>query len=146
MALQTPIQPRARGVRVQELPHHGQQVIKRDQKRPAQRHRDGFLCPLSSFASKRLPGSGRQRRLQPMRRVAAIPIAVTLAPFIYRLRCHPKAFGKNCPSITAGLNGSPDLRPGCRLLVKMDQHSRTPSRMSRRTDLAMNRADRRGEM
>jgi hypothetical protein len=32
------------------------------------------------------------------------------------------------------------------LLVKMDQHGRTPSRMSLRTDLAMNSAERRGEM
>lgn len=33
-----------------------------------------------------------------------------------------------------------------RLLVKMDQHVRAPSRTSLRTDLAMNRADRRGDM
>jgi len=32
------------------------------------------------------------------------------------------------------------------LLVKMDQHGRPPSRMSLITDLAMNTADRRGEM
>ena len=31
-------------------------------------------------------------------------------------------------------------------LVKMDQHVRTPLRMSRRTDPAMKKADRRGEM
>jgi hypothetical protein len=30
--------------------------------------------------------------------------------------------------------------------VKMDQHGRTPSRMSLSTDLAMKSADRRGEM
>jgi len=30
--------------------------------------------------------------------------------------------------------------------VKMDQHCRPPSRKSLRTDLAMNNADRRGEM
>jgi hypothetical protein len=30
--------------------------------------------------------------------------------------------------------------------VKMDQHARTSPRMSLKTDLAMNRADRRGEM
>jgi hypothetical protein len=33
-----------------------------------------------------------------------------------------------------------------RLAVKTDQHARTPSRMSLSTDLAMNKADRRGEM
>jgi hypothetical protein len=32
------------------------------------------------------------------------------------------------------------------LLVKVDQHGRTPSRRSPRTDLAMKSADRRGEM
>ena len=31
-------------------------------------------------------------------------------------------------------------------IVKMDQHVRTPLRMSLKTDLAMKRADRRGEM
>jgi hypothetical protein len=32
------------------------------------------------------------------------------------------------------------------LAVKLDQHARSPSRMSLKTDLAMNRAERRGEM
>jgi hypothetical protein len=32
------------------------------------------------------------------------------------------------------------------LLVKMDQHGRTPFRMSLRTDLAMKNAERRGSM
>jgi hypothetical protein len=45
-----------------------------------------------------------------MRRVAGICNAVTLAPFNYRLRCYPKAVGKNRPGRVAGLKGSPTLR------------------------------------
>jgi hypothetical protein len=53
---------------------------------------------------------------------------------------------KNRPCVIAALNGRSDLRGRRRLLVKMDQHGRPPSRSSLRTDLAMNRAERRGEM
>ena len=133
MAAQTAIQPRARGIRVQELPHHGKQIIERDQKRLAQGDRDNLL-------------RGRHGRLQPMRRMAAIINAVALAPLVNSLRAHPKAFRKNRSSVIAVLNGRTDLRRGRSLLVKMDQNGRLPSRMSLRTDLAMNNADRRGEM
>ena len=44
---------------VQERPHHGQEVVERHQQRPAQRHSDGLL-------------GWRQRRLHPVRPVAAI--------------------------------------------------------------------------
>jgi hypothetical protein len=104
MPAQTAVQPRARpparDVPVQEFPNHGQQVIQRDRKRPAQRHSNRFL-------HRRLR---RLRRLEPVRRMAGICNAVTLAPFRYRLRCHPKAVGKNRPSRVAGLKGSPNLR------------------------------------
>ena len=133
MPPQATIQARARGVRVQELAHHCQQVIQRDQQRLAQGHRDGLL-------------RRRQCGLKPVRRVAAILDAVSLAPFIDGLRGDPEALCKHSPSIIAGLNSGPHLRRRRGLLVKMDQHGRTPSRTSLRTDLAMNRADRRGEM
>jgi len=92
--------------------------------------------------------------------VAAILDAVALAPFVNRLRIRREndspdrflirlitvALGQNRPGLIARL----DLRPHlgrCRCLaVKMDQHVRAPSRISLRTDLAMKRADRRGEM
>ena len=57
-----------------------------------------------------------------------------------------EAFRKDGPRVFAGLNDRPDLGCRRRLLVKMDQHGRALSRSSLRTDLAMNRADRRGLM
>jgi hypothetical protein len=60
--------------------------------------------------------------------------------------CHPETLGKNRPCIIAVLNRRSDLRRRRRLLVKMDQHGRPPSRSSLRIDLATNRADRRREM
>jgi hypothetical protein len=133
MPAQTPVETRARDIRIQELAHHRQQVVKRDQQRLAQRHGDGLL-------------RGRQGRLQPMRRVAAIRNTVALAPFVDRLRRDAVALGQNRPGLVALLDRR--AHPGRRrsLLVKMDQHGRPPSRMSLRTDLAMKRADRRGEM
>ena len=86
------------------------------------------------------------RRLQPMACVAAILDAVAIAPLIDGLRGNPEAFGKNCSGLITPLNGRSDLRGRRRLAMKMDQHGRPPSRISLRTNLAMNRADRRGEM
>jgi len=54
--------------------------------------------------------------------------------------------GQNRRRLAARLDCGPHLRRGRRLLVKMDQHGSTPFRMSLRTDLAMNSADRRGSM
>jgi hypothetical protein len=147
MPAQTAVEPRARDIRIQELAHHRQQVVERHQQRLAQRHGDGLL-------------RRRQGRLQPMRRVAAIRNTVALAPFVDRLRIRQendppdrflvcliaKALGQNRPGLVTLLDRR--AHPGRRrsLLVKMDQHGRPPSRMSLRTDLAMKRADRRGEM
>jgi hypothetical protein len=113
--------------------HDSQKIVERDKQRFAQRHGDGLL-------------RRRQRRQQPMRRVAAVRNAVTLAPLVDGLRRHTEPFGKNRPNLTAGLNSSPDLWGRRSLLVKMDQHGRTPSRMSLRADIAVKSADRRGEM
>ena len=56
---QAAVEARARHLRVEEFPHHGQEVVERHQQRPAQRHSDGLL-------------GWRQRRLHPVRPVAAI--------------------------------------------------------------------------
>ncbi len=58
----------------------------------------------------------------------------------------PKKGAGKAGRLDAGLNCRPHLRRRRRLLVKMNQHVRTPSRMSLRTDLAMKNADRRGSM
>ena len=59
---------------------------------------------------------------------------------------NPEAFRERRSGITAGLDCGPHLRRRRRLLVKINQHGGSPSRSSLRTDLAMNSADRGGEM
>lgn len=130
---QTTVQHRARDMRVPELPHHSQEVIERDQKRLAQRHRHGLL-------------GWRQGGLQLVRRVAAIFDAVAPAPLVDRLRRHTEALRQHRSDLIARLDRRPHLGRRGGLLVKMDQHARSPSRKSLKTDLAMKRADRRGEM
>jgi hypothetical protein len=60
------------------LKHNGdsQKIVERDQQRPTQCHGRGLL-------------GRRQRRLQPMGRVAAILDTIALAPLVDGLRCHP---------------------------------------------------------
>jgi hypothetical protein len=76
---------------------------------------------------------------------------------LYRWRRHSEAFCENRPRVIAGLHSRPNLRrplsADCyaiafravvsRLRVKMNRHGGTPARTPLRTDLAMNRADRR---
>ena len=133
MPAKAAVKPRARDVRVQELTHHGQQVIERYQQCLAQRHSHDLL-------------RRRQCGLKPMRCVAAILDGVALAPFVDRLGRHPEALGQHRPDLVACLDRRPHLGRRCCLAVKMDQHAHAPSRMSLSTDLAMKRADRRGEM
>jgi hypothetical protein len=133
MPTQAAVQARAGGIRVQELPHHSQQVIERDQQRRAQGHRCRLL-------------RRRQRRLETVRRVTAILDAVALAPFVDSLLRDPETLGQYWRRFRARLYRGPNLRRRRSLLVKMDQHGRTPSRTSLRTDLAMKSADRRGLM
>ena len=130
---QAAVQPGARGVRVQEFPDRRQQVVERDRQRLAKRHCDGFL-------------RGRQRRLKTMRGVAAILDTVTLAPLVDGLPGSPQTLRQHRRSLCTRLDRGPDLRCRRCLLVKMDQHGRTPSRTSLRADLATNSADRRGLM
>ncbi len=131
MPTQAAVKARAGGIRVQELAHHRQQIIQRDQKRLAEGHGDSFL-------------RWRQRRLKAMGRVAAILHAGTLAPFPYGLFRGPVTLGKNPRRVVTGLYGRPDLRWRRRLTVKLDHHVALPSRASVKTQRAMKNAERRG--
>jgi len=130
---QTAVQTGARGIRVEKLADHCQEVIERNQQRLAQRHRDGLL-------------RRRQRRLQPVRRMAAIFDAVAVTPFVDRLLRGPEPVRQNPRGIIARLDGGADLWCGRCLLVKMDQHRSSPLQVSPKTHLAMKIADRRGSM
>ncbi len=125
------VKARAGGLRVQELAHHRQQIIQRDQKRLAEGHGDSFL-------------RWRQRRLKAMGRVAAILHAGTLVPFPYGLFRGPVTLGKNPRRVVTGLYGRPDLRWRHRLTVKLDHHVALPSRALVKTQRAMKNAERRG--
>jgi hypothetical protein len=71
---------------------------------------------------------------------------IATAPLVDSLFGRAEPLGQNRRRLAARLDCGPHLRRGRRLLVKMDQHGSTPFRMSLRTDLAMNSADRRGSM
>jgi hypothetical protein len=117
-----------RGIGVEELVHHRQQVVERHQQRPAQRHHR--QC-------------GRQRRLQPMRRMTAIFNAVAVASFVNRLFGRPGPVRENPRGIIAGLDRGADFRRGRGLLVKPDLHASSPLQTSSKTHLAMKSAERR---
>lgn len=133
MAAQAAVEARPRDLWIEKLAHHREQVVEWQQKRPAQRHRDGLL-------------GGRQGRLQPVRRVAPVVDGVAVAPLPDGLLGDAVALGHQPGRFAARLDRRPDLRRRGGLLVQRDQHVPTPSRTSRRIDLAMNRADRRGSM
>ncbi len=80
VAPEAAVEPRAGDMRVEELAHHGKQIVERQEKRLAQRHRDvlrydrstGSIvsrsnpAPVSaSSASDAACGSGRERRRDP---------------------------------------------------------------------------------
>ena len=133
MPPQAAVEARAGNMRIEELAHHGEQVIERQEKRLAQCNRDGLL-------------RRGQRRLQPVRRVAPVVDIVATAPLPHRLLRDPVTLRDQPGRFAARLDRSPDLWRGRRLFVQRDQHAPTPSRTSRRIDLAMNKADRRGSM
>lgn len=133
MPAKASIQPRARDIEVQKFAHNRQQVIERDHQRLAHRNGANLL-------------SRRQRRLQPMRRVAAVLDAFALAPLVDGLRGNIETRGQRRPGLVAPLDRRTQHRGGRRLPVKMDQHRRPPARMFLRTHLVMNSADRRGEI
>ena len=133
MPTQAAVQPGAPGIRIGELPHHGRKIIRPDRQRLAKRHCNGFL-------------RRRRRRLKPVRRVAAIPDAVPVAPLADGLPCDAEAPGRQGRRLRTRLDCSPHPWRRRGLPVKMHQHGRPPSRTSLGTDPAMNRADRRGLM
>ena len=118
-------------MRDQELAHHGKQIVKRQEQGPAQRDRDRLL-------------GRRQRCPQPVRCVAAVMDVVPIAPLSDRLLADAVTLGYPPRRLRARLDGGSDLRRRRCLLVQRNQHARTPSRTSRRIDLAINRAERRG--
>ena len=69
-----------------------------------------------------------------------------MPPFVDRLLGRAEPLCEHRPRLVASLDGCPHLGRRRRLLVKMDQHGRTPSRMSLKPDLAMKKAERRGSM
>ena len=81
-----------------------------------------------------------------MRRVAAVMHRIPVLPLVDRLLGRAELLGKNRGRLIAGLDRRPHLRRRRRLAVKMDQHVRTPLRMSLRIDFAMKNAERRGSM
>lgn len=82
MPAQAAVQVRARGIRVQEIAHHSQQVVEGYQQRRAQGRRNALL------------GRG-PRRLQPVRRVAAILDAIAVLLFVDGLFRRPVSLCQN---------------------------------------------------
>ena len=87
-----------------------------------------------------------QRGLQPVWRVAAVMHRVPVLSFVDGLLGRAEPFRQGRRGLNAGLDRRPHPRRRRRLLVKMDQHVRTPLRMSLRIDFAMKNAERRGSM
>ena len=77
MPPQTPVQPRARNLRVEELPDHRQKIVDGNQQRLAQNDRYRLL-------------RRGQGRLQPVRRVAAVMHTIAMLPFVDGLLNRPE--------------------------------------------------------
>ncbi len=71
---------------------------------------------------------------------------VAIRPFVDRLQCYPEALSQHRPDLIALLDRPTHLGRRRRLLVKMEQSAPTSPSISLKADLAMNKADRRGEM
>ena len=71
---------------------------------------------------------------------------VAVLPFVHGLLRRPEPLCQGRRRLRASLDRRLNLRRCRRLAVKMDQHARTPLRMSLRIDLAMKNAERRGSM
>ena len=78
--------------------------------------------------------------------LAAVITTVTVPSLVDGLLGRPEPLRKSRRRLIAGLNRRAHLRRRRRLAVKMDQHGRTPLRISLKTDLAMKNAERRGSM
>ena len=105
MAAQAAIQARAGHIRVEKFARDRQQIIQRQQQRPAQLDRHGFLCP-------------GQRRCQLMGRVRAVLKAGPPPPAINGVKRHPIARRKHRSRFLAGRNLRPDRRGRRGILVQ----------------------------
>ena len=114
MAAQTPILPRAGNLRIEELPNHCQQIIKRQQEAAAQAHRHRLLRRGHSS-------------LQPVRRVAAIMHGVTLAPLPEGLRGCAITISQDPGGLGERLDRRPNPGRRRRLPVKLNQDQTKPS-------------------
>ena len=77
--------------------------------------------------------------------MAAVMNTVTVPPLADGLLARPEPLREGRRRLRAGLDRRAHLL--CRrLLVRMDQHVQATLRMSLKTDLAMKKAERRGEM
>ena len=133
MTAHAAIETGPRNMWVQELAYNSEQVIQRQEQGRSQ-------CDSDSFLRR------GQCRVKPVRRVAQVVDAIALAPLPDRLLRNPVAFCNHPSGVCTRLDRSPDLRRRRRLLVKRNQHLASPSRTSRKIDLAMKSADRRGSM
>ena len=133
MTAQAAIKTGPRNMWVQELAHHGEQIIQRQKQGCSQ-------CNSHSLLRRAQCG------LKPVRRVAQVVDAIALTPLPDGLLRYPLAFSHHPYRVCARLYRSPDLRRRCCLLVKRNRHLASPSRNSRRTGRAMKSADRRGSM
>ena len=157
---QTPLKAGARDARVQELPQRAiAGAIGSSPMARASRSSSGTSSVLRSTTATASCAGVRVRRenhppdgflirltLQLVRGVAAVMNAVAVFPFADGLPGGAEARRQHRGRLITGLDRRPHLWRRRRLLVKMDQHVRTPLRMSLKTDLAMKKADRREEM
>lgn len=85
MPSQTAIEPRARYVRVQELAHHREQIVKRQQQPPARASASSAASVRCGCGRERCPACAISRPSARIRRSAPLP--ARLAP------CSPGSFG-----------------------------------------------------
>jgi hypothetical protein len=97
VAAQTPMQPGARDIWIDELAHHRNQVIERQQRHAPQLHCDGLL-------------RGRQRCVELVRSVREIFRALAILPFARRRFADVVAISQ----IHQGIGRILDLRSGSR--------------------------------
>jgi hypothetical protein len=130
---QAAVEGRARSIWIKDLAHHSQQVVQQRSAASCAELPQRLPAPgPASVAERAACGCGRERCRGD---ATYTPCARSCRPF----RQGP------CRLLT-GLDRRPYLWCRHRLFGMMDQHGRTPSLMSLRTDLVMKNADRRGAM
>ena len=97
VAAQTAVKAKARHLRVDKPPDHGEQVVELHQQRLAQNHRHRLL-------------RRGQRGLQPVRRVAAFMHGVAISSFANGLLDRPEVLSQDQCGLGAGPDRCPHLR------------------------------------